>query len=269
MPPETIHPTVCYKWLKDFMEAEKRRHGGRGHRRGSGELSAQMVVRKLMSVERLGARHTARQTREVLSWPRLIFAERSTSALDPSGQRRVLNLSAPDTLASAVSGLLKALGIGSILATPPVDWTLTEDARGNEIKRDSRRDTPWRRVRTMKRRIAPDHLTALLSLFDEAQVRRGFYGGIRARGQDCSRVARLLTIYALNMEEDVIILCEGDSLALLACHEGDVHVHSPNEQTLLSCESSLRRLGLNLYPGGTRVVREMAEEGNACLPSSG
>ncbi len=107
----------------------------------------------------------------------------------------------------------------------------------------------------MRKGLASAHRAALLSLFDEAQVRRGFYGGIIGRDRDCARVGGLLAIYAFAMWEDVVVLCEGRPLALLACHEGDIHVHSPDKPTLSLCRNRMRELGLKPYRGGVPVFR--------------
>ena len=106
----------------------------------------------------------------------------------------------------------------------------------------------------MARDMSPEHYVALCSFFQEAGVRRGFHGGIVAGGRDGPRAARLLATYAYELREDMLFVCEGIPLALLACHEGDVHVHSPDRSVLARCRALMRQSGLKLCPIGIEVV---------------
>jgi len=208
-----------------------------------------------MAVARLGARDTARAVHGVLSWPYVLFIQRYGRARWAPGDSYILNLSDPEVMATALSRLVSSVGATGVLATPPVDRVTKVDERGDQSEYDSRRDYPWRRESTMARDMSPERYAALCSLFQEAGVRRGFYGGILGRGCDCPRVAGLLAAYAYHLREDILFVCEGVTLALLACHEGDLHVHSSDGRVLVQCKALMGQYGLKVCPAGIEVVR--------------
>ncbi len=148
------------------------------------------------------------------------------------------------------------MGVTSVLATiiaPErvvfVPYDEKTKVMGEPVELDPRLDQVWYRQELMEKNMPPAHYAAVTDLFHEAGVRRGFRGGIVAEAEDCLRVAGLLAVYAVDVCSDVLLMCEGMSLAIKACHEADVHVYSREDTVLASCTSVMRGLGLRPYVG--------------------
>jgi len=209
----------------------------------------------LMSIGRFPANEVRRKVRQVWDWRSVAFAERHTTKRWGNGEQDIWNLSDPLVMAAAVPGLLRALDVRSLLGTvvaPREAVFVPDDENADVVHTDPRLEQVWRREERMTKNMPPDHLVALNALFREAGVRRGFRGGIVAHGADCLRVAELLTIYAFDMCNDVLLVCDETALAVLACHEADVRVYSEDDGVLGACTKILRGLGLKPYPGGVR-----------------
>ncbi len=207
-----------------------------------------------MTITRLEASATARKVRHVFSWMQVAFAERYVSRPESGGQVTILNLSDPEVMAAAVARLVADMRVTKLLATIMAPGGVVQvDSRGRVTVLDPRLEQVWRNEKEMARAMAPPRRSALEALFREAGVRRGFRGGIIATGRDCSRVAGLLAAYAFDLDQSVLLLCEDQAFAVVACDEADLHLCSPDDSARASCVRVLKRLGLKPYPGGFRV----------------
>jgi len=187
----------------------------------------------------------------VFDWKQLVFQECITFGKTPEGETIRWNPPDPAVVSRAIPALLHGMGVTSVLATivaPDRVVFVPDDENQEVVDLDPRREQVWWREEAMAQ-MPPPHRAALTALFHEAGVRRRFRGGIIARGQDCLRVAGLLAIYAFDVCSDVLLLCEGISLAIKACHEADIHVYSQDDAVLASCTTAMRALGFRPYLG--------------------
>lgn len=216
-----------------------------------------------MSIGTLAANEVRRKVRGVLGWRSVAFAERYTAEPEAGGEGPCWNLSDPRVMAAALLALFRAQGVRSVLATivaPRRVISVPDDGNEEVVQLDPRMDQVWRREGQMAQNMPLDRVAALGAVFREAGVRRGFRGGITANGADCLRLSELLAIYAFDMCNDVLFVCDETSLAVMASHEADILVYSQDDQLLARCTKILGGLGLKPYPGGLRPMETPPRE---------
>jgi hypothetical protein len=113
---------------------------------------------------------------------------------------------------------------------------------------DPLRFTAWLATDKMERISSPRIRHSVAALFHEAGIRPRFRGGLLVSGKDCPRVAGILADYAFDLMEDVRIVCQNESLYLLACHEGDIHLGSCDTELLKTASNKMQRCGLSVAP---------------------
>jgi hypothetical protein len=192
--------------------------------------------------------------KDIRDWPERNFCHRTLrgiAGISRGGSSIYWNYSNPEIIAQAARRFVAKVGakelMGRVVEPLEVTAEIIKENRGDIIIGRGVNEL-W--LSCPLRKISPKDRMRLKRFFEQTKVTKQFHGGLLSQGEDCAVMAELLSIYAFyNWIDDVYLVWTDRPLAIVACHQADLHLRSPNEAILNESAEIMKSLGLQEVPG--------------------
>jgi len=197
-----------------------------------------------MVVERVIPKMVRRIVDDPLGWPSRIFCERySLESVSSDGEKIYRNDSDPFVVARLAGRFVAAIDTTELLISiVPIEGILEVDDNGKVLQWDPQAVQVW--FSHSLEGLSKSYANRVRLIFEKAGITARFRGGILSRGKDCRFTSENLAAFAFHIWHDVLFVWTDRPLALLACHEADVHLYSCDEGLLIECTEIMKRVGL-------------------------